>query len=292
VASADPTNLSDGVFITHYPPGLIYTTDPTDWCATYGQYQITNCEQQNPQILTEQGAVWYLLAAWTDSDKVWCGAEFGIGSYDPNAFAWTGNNVCPNDIDYLKIPAGAWPGPGSGMTIAVGANGAPWSGNFRPLFWFAGYAYYPGLIPFGTNPNTGFGGFANCASPPASFPAICYGAMGLYIPGLPCCPPQPVPAVCCVGEECYLVFEPECQVMGGVFHPEWDTCVPENPCLNPQEPDVCCLGHECLFIFEQDCAAMGGMWHPEFDDCFNPNPCDMYTPVEPSSWGAIKAIYR
>lgn len=288
VAVADPNDLSDGVFIAHYPPGIVYTIDPTDWCATYGQFAITHCEQQNNIIDNPNGAVWYVLAAWTDADKVWCGVEFGMGNYDPYTLAFVGNGVCPTSA--LTIPYGPWPAPLTGMSLA--ATTQPWSGNFTPVFWFASYAYYPGQIPLAAHPGTGFGGFANCMSPPVGFPAICFGAMGLYAPGVYCCPPQPVPHVCCVGQDCYLVFEGECTQMGGVWHPEWDACVPENPCLIPQEPDVCCIGHECLFIFEQDCYAMGGNWHPEYDDCFDPNPCDMYTPVEPSSWGAIKAIYR
>ena len=43
---------------------------------------------------------------------------------------------------------------------------------------------------------------------------------------------------------------------------------------------------------EAQCADMGGIWHPEWGYCGPPNPCDIYTPAEPSSWGAIKAIYR
>lgn len=40
----------------------------------------------------------------------------------------------------------------------------------------------------------------------------------------------PVMAACCLGEVCQLVTEPECQELGGIFHPEWDSCGPPNPC--------------------------------------------------------------
>lgn len=36
--------------------------------------------------------------------------------------------------------------------------------------------------------------------------------------------------VCCVGQDCYVITEDECGSMGGVYHPEWDSCGPPNPC--------------------------------------------------------------
>jgi len=288
VAHAQPENLSDGVFIAHYPPGSVYTN--SDQCTWYGQYAITDCAAQNPRIDADH-VVWYVLTAW-NSDKNFCGVEFGFGQYDGLIAGFLSHGVCPTTA--LIIPSGTWPGPGTGVSLA--ATTEQWNGNLLPVYWFDMYVYAAGVIPLGVNPGTGFGGFANCVTPPTSYGAVEFGAMGLFMDGTVACPPEPGQVVCCVGEECFLVFNAnECAGLGGVFHPEWTSCGPPNPCEIILPPDVCCYGHECFFITEEECAIMGGIWHPEFDDCGGggvPNPCDIYTPAEPSSWGAIKAIYR
>ena len=327
VALANPNDLANGVFITHYPPGLLYTTDPTDWCARYQSLAINSCAQQNPRIDNNQaGAVWYVLAAWNETDKTWCGTEFGIGSYNPASLTWVANGVCPASA--LTIPYGAWPGPNTGMSLA--ATGAPWAGNFTPVYYFGCYAYTADLIPLRTHPNTGFAGFANCLTPPTSYPAVCLGAMGLFRAGTACCAPVPVPHVCCVGEQCMLVFtQEECAGMGGVWHPEWDGCGPPNPCARPHvccvgencylvleqecaamqgvfHPEwdscgppnpcalshVCCVGEDCFLVLEEECATMQGIFHPEWDSCGPPNPCQGATPNQPDSWGGVKNLYR
>jgi hypothetical protein len=86
------------------------------------------------------------------------------------------------------------------------------------------------------------------------------------------CPPPPVPHVCCVGEACLIVFAEECAEMGGIWHPEWDSCGPPNPCATPH---VCCLGETCLLVIEEECLVMGGVWHPELSSCGPPNPCGL-----------------
>jgi hypothetical protein len=93
---------------------------------------------------------------------------------------------------------------------------------------------------------------------------------------------------CCVGENCQLVTGPECQELGGVFHPEWDSCGPPNPC---QTAHVCCIGTECQVITEDECGALGGLFHPEWDSCGPPNPCEQ-TPVDSETWGSIKSHFR
>lgn len=285
-AYAQVDNLTNGVFIFHSPPGLVYT-DTEDYCATYPQYGITSCDEQNPRVDSDGITVWYVLGAW-DSAKHFCGVEFGLGNYNPALCAFVTDAQCPASA--LIIPYGAWPGPGTGVSLA--AAGEPWDGNFIPVYYFAAYAYLPGQIPLAAHPGTGFGGFANCLTPPTSYPAYAYGAMGLFMDGIPACPPVPTQVVCCVGQECFLVYtEGECAGLGGVFHPEWTSCGPPNPCEEIPEPAVCCVGHDCYLVLEEECAIMQGAWHPEWRTC-DPNPCDIYTPAEPSSWGAIKAIYR
>lgn len=283
VAHAQPDVLTDGVFIAHYPPGSIYTN--SDQCVWYGQYAITDCNAQNPRIDADH-VVWYVLAAWA-SDKNFCGAEFGFGAYDGGISGFLSFNPCPASA--LPIPGAGWPGPNAGVSVA--ATTEPWVGNLLPVYYFDMYVYGAGVMPLGIHPGTGFGGFANCNTPPASFSAVAFGAMGLFMDGVVACPPEPSQVVCCVGDQCFLVYTPdECAGMGGVFHPEWTSC-DGNPCFVPPVPAVCCVGHQCYLVLEDECATMGGAWHPEWPSC-DGDPCDIYTPAEPSSWGAIKAIYR
>ncbi|MCA9728417.1 MAG: hypothetical protein KC729_12085, partial [Candidatus Eisenbacteria bacterium] len=39
--------------------------------------------------------------------------------------------------------------------------------------------------------------------------------------------------VCCLGEECIITNERDCEGLGGVHHRELDSCSPDNPCGPP-----------------------------------------------------------
>jgi hypothetical protein len=128
--------------------------------------------------------------------------------------------------------------------------------------------YQTGSIQLTTNPGTPNDiTFADCTG--AEFAAACLGAIGFGqgALGLDCCPqePQPdpwacclydgtcvmvlelecqgvwyegltcdevdcpFPVVCCVDHDCYFVHPAECDLLGGVQHPEWPDCT-DNPC--------------------------------------------------------------
>jgi len=282
-ACAQPEDLDGGVFIVHSPPGLVYT-DTEDYCTAYAsQWAITSCDQEHPRVDSYEVTVWYVLAAWNEA-KRFCGVEFGLGAYDPDLCGFADDSPCPASA--LIIPYGSWPGPGTGVSLA--AAGEPWDGNFLPVYFFAAYAYYAGQVPLAVHPGTGFAGFADCLTPPTSYPAVAFGAMGLFQDGVPACPP-PVFHVCCVCQECYLVLtEDECAGMGGFYIPHWHSCEGV-PCS--EMPVACCIGHECVLVHEEDCEIMMGHSLPGVCYC-DPNPCDVYTPAGASNWGAIKAIYR
>jgi hypothetical protein len=233
-AGADPADLSDGVFITHCPPGLSYTTMPTDWCAVYQEHAITECAAQVPRIDVKTGVVWYVLSAWHDSDKEWCGVEFGLGQFDPGIWAFAGYGPCGNPEPPIEIPNEGWPAPMKGTAIAT--TGAPWKGNFRPVYFFAGYAYYPGVIPLSGNSVTGFSGWASCPSPdggvPKGFMSVCLGKLGLFQDGRACCPPPPLRLACCVAGECVLLTADECRQKGGILLTGLEQC---------GQPDACSL---------------------------------------------------
>ncbi len=120
----------------------------------------------------------------------------------------------------------------------------------------------------------------------------CQAAGGSLYPDVTCSTPGfacPVPiAACCLDydEQCHLLTEAECLAGGGEWHEGMDcdqvTCPPWR---------VCCIANDCFILTETDCTEQGGTWEPGQMGC-EPNPCEAPVPVDPSSWGAIKSVYR
>jgi hypothetical protein len=227
---------------------------------------------------------------------------------------------------FLEIPTDGWPGPNQGTVVAT--TDLAWNGNFVPVYYFTGYEYYgPGQIPFGVDPPTGFAGFVNCLTPPTPFDAVCLPAMGIGMPGLPCCSEQPQEEYpCCIGEVCRILTASDCIAQGGVVHTEWADCSGD-PCV----VRACCVGEICYEVNQQTCADMGGEFLPTVLECTETtcaapvwacctdcqictmlteaqcrdiqgqwlqgvecepeNPCEP-SPTDNTSWGSIKAIYR
>lgn len=332
ICSADPTNLSNGVLIAHHDPAIVWSDFPPaeGWCQRYlNNYAISNCADQNPSILTEGNKIWYVLAQWWDEPKTWCLTEFGFGAYDANLFLFLASGPCVPSQN-LEISTGSWPGPNSGT--AVTTTDVPWNGNFLPVYYFTGYAYYaaPGVIPFAPDPTQiPFAGFINCLTPPVAYSAICLPSMGILMPGIECCSAPPAESPCCFADEtCRVMTEAACQDAGGTWHPEYVDCGPPNPC---EVPHVCCVGEVCHIATQFQCTELAGEWHPEWDSC-QPNPCELVravcclngdcsittqaectdaqgewhpewtscepenpcppTPAERTTWGTIKSIYR
>lgn len=81
----------------------------------------------------------------------------------------------------------------------------------------------------------------------------------------------------------------------------WDSCCWDNnigqfevivtdPCDAPP-PGACCFEDgTCLVLEESVCGDQNGDYHGNGTSC-DPNPCEL-TPVEPSTWGRVKAVYR
>jgi hypothetical protein len=186
-ALADPEDLGGGVLIAHFPTEMTFSFDPPTggWCQFYwDSLRIEDCEDQVNRIDTGNQVIWFVLAAW-DEDKEWCGTEFGFGEYDSDAFVITDFSPCWPEGG-LEIPTASWPGPGEGTAIVT--TGAPWEGNFVPVYRFTGLAYEEGLIPVAADPATGFAGMSNCANPPESWAADSLGGMGLFQDGVYACP--------------------------------------------------------------------------------------------------------
>ncbi len=183
IAAADPANLENGVLIAHHPSGLQYSAGQ-DWCQRYFQgFSIDSCGEQHNRIDLHgsegESSVWYVLAAW-DESKEWCGMEFGFGEYDPDIYVFLDQGHCfPGDG--LELPTVGWPGPNEGTALAT--TTMHWSGNFVPVYWFAGYAYKEGVIPLAADPANSFAGVGNCGSRPQMWEAA-LGGMGILGDGI------------------------------------------------------------------------------------------------------------
>jgi hypothetical protein len=176
-----------GALIAHFPAEMTFSFDPPTggWCQFYwDSLRIEDCEDQVNRIDTGSQVIWFVLAAW-DEEKEWCGTEFGFGEYDSDAFVITDFSPCWPE-NGLEIPTSSWPGPSEGTAIVT--TGAPWEGNFVPIYRFTGLAYEEGLIPLAADPATEFAGTSNCANPPESWAADSLGAMGVFRDGVYACP--------------------------------------------------------------------------------------------------------
>jgi hypothetical protein len=192
VCSADESDLSNGVLITHHVPEIEYTPGgPSEgWCEYYlDNYAIYCCDHQNTRIDIgpEAPSVWYILAAW-EEEKEFCGVDFGFDTYDASDYGFADwGPCCALFIECLEISTAGWPGPNEGTAVATMEAGI-WAGNFVPIYWFAGYAYGAAVIPLGVDPPTGDAVFGNCLDYPEIFDITCLGAMGIFTDGIACCP--------------------------------------------------------------------------------------------------------
>jgi hypothetical protein len=101
------------------------------------------------------------------------------------------------------------------------------------------------------------------------------------------CPTSPEEWACCFAfdEDCYMLTEADCLAGGGMWHDGVD-CASFSCSLWR----VCCVEWVCHIRTEAGCAELGGVWYVDWTTC-DPNPC-LSVPSDPSSWGAIKSIYR
>lgn len=263
-----PDELSGGCLITHYCEALGFSHDPPalGWCEEYMTHHAIgdHSEQVNRiDATTDLAASWLVLAAWTE-EKIWCGNEVGLGSFDERLFVFLEWSTCFPDHEGLELCTSGWPGPNEG--IACVAAGTPWQGNYIPLVWFGGYVYGAegcGVIPLAVDPPTGFAGFSNCAVQPMAFEVASerLGGLGINTPGHHV---KPVPyshptGICCVGEECLEITERECWLMEGDWLGEelvcepW-TCSPEGSCCLPEPIGAC--QHMCRHW----CRQVHGVW--------------------------------
>lgn len=297
-AMADSADLSNGVLITHAPAVVEFSDGAEWWCQQYADnWAITSCEEQVARIdcaAMEQSA-WFIIAAWAE-EKEFCGFNLGFGAFDPYLFSFSEDGTCaPAGI--LEIPTAGWPGPGEGIAVvAAGEPYTPWTGSFVPIQFFVGYCYYgtevmQGQIPIDVDPASGQMVIGTCATPPVSYEPVA-GAMGFGVDGIEVCFDTELTGACCtqIGDECQVLTAAECTNAGGEYQGDDTICDP-NPC---PELWACCVEYEvCVMMTEDDCLAASGDWRGIGAICIaNGGDVSCTTPVAPTSWGKIKAIYR
>lgn len=97
----------------------------------------------------------------------------------------------------------------------------------------------------------------------------------------------PTGACCYPDGTCVVAVQHLCD--GEWLGPGTD-CDP-NPCPQPPPRGACCfVDGTCVVLTEGECAVQQGDWLGPDTDC-DPNPCPI-VPVERSSWGRIKSVYR
>ena len=274
---AEPFDLTGGALIAHYVPEIAFCLGTP--CEEYSaNHAIHSAEEQINRIdaLGVIPACWFVLAAWTE-EKIWCGAEFGLGDFNPSLFHFDAWYVCYPSGGGLEIPSSGWPGPQEGIAMVVA--GPPWQGDYVPLLAFTGYAYGnygTGIIPLASDPMTGFVGFANCDYPPQAYnvEGARLGGMGINIDGiwvepLPYAPPV---GACCIFYDCSMMTQAECLALGGQYMGDGTYCW-RNPCL---PVGACCLPEPlgaCVVLLEEACTLISGEWLGPETTCHPVNPC-------------------
>lgn len=98
---------------------------------------------------------------------------------------------------------------------------------------------------------------------------------------------QPGQACCFISGDCSFVTEDICRLAGGTPQGPGTRC-DQISCRAPQLGACCLPEAECLVLAESQCLALGG----DFYDGVPCEPLPCFTPVEPTSWGRIRASFR
>ncbi len=329
---ADPSNLSGGVLIAHHDPAYTWSPPVPycDWYTSHpinGQSQVINTLSGGLNVWYVLAAWEYEAKTWCGTEFGFGAFNtdlFYLVEYGP-CFPATGLEIPspgwpgPNEGTAFVTTGSPWSGNWLAVYFFAGyAYGYTYGATAIPI----------GIDP--PTAFCGFSNCENPPMV-YSVPGHARGAMGVNMPGytpsfygLPdwaCCfteapycrmlpetdcllqggtwlgpewtcnpDPCPHPGACCLIGACSIMFAENCLLVGGTFLGPDTLCEP-NPC-----PAVCCFDipvapHGCEVMLEDDCLAAQGFWHPQWNTC-DPNPCVIYTPIQHSSWGRIKSMYR
>ncbi len=281
----------------------------------------STCEAINTEIdgaTAADPAVFKVYAAFPQgSAPRLLGLTWGV-TYGPDLVigSW---GMCGN----FELNDPTWPASGSGSSVTYDVIQ---TGLLTAVYWFAGYNYgtAPQLFQTGGNPGQGGGYFGDDTVPAILDPIAGYGAMGFDGPGIqgcppaieygaccdPCtaactitqpadcagnflgggtvcdpnpCPPPPNGACCAADGTCTFVAQCLCT---GNYLGDGVPCEPDNPCALTGA--CCAVDGNCTITTEANCA---GVYQGDNTGC-EPSPCIGPNPVQTTSWGSIKNLYK
>jgi len=280
VALAGP-NAGGTIFV--HDPSLGYN-GPGNYC---GQGVIpSDCEHAVTQHNGADYCVWKLYAAFKPCSAprlkaIDFGVNYNAWPGDPTGLVILDHGNCLGDFSNgsYEYPGPGWPNPGSYDDVVFQYTQTT---TLVEYYWFAGYAYYNGVGFFALGPGKDGGVFADDEVPVVLDPIVGYGTLGFNQPGSIVCPSAAAEGACCIGNQCTMTCESDCQGtwMGG-------SCDP-NPCA--PLTGACCINNVCYIMTQADCEKNGGKYLGDNSTCEG-NPCAP-TPVQTESWGKIKACYR
>jgi len=285
VAAAGPN--AGGTLILHSNPGLIPSSDATDYC---GQSALQACDAAVngvPGGDVANSRVWHVIAAFAPaSSPRLSGIVFGW-TYNESVVVLSYTGGCGD----FELPSGLWPASGAGT--AVTWNSAQTS-ILTDVYYAAGYGYGTdcAALQLGLHPTQG-ASFADDDVPSNLDPIAGFGSLGFNCAGSTPCPTVVVPrGACCLPNfgGCVVIEAEECALAGGDFQGVETDCDPD-PCPIAPPMGACCVDANCFIQTAADCDLAGGTYQGNGVDC-TPGLCDTPIPTEETTWGSIKNNYR
>jgi hypothetical protein len=265
------------VLIVNAHPEIVVCADNEPYCP---DLTLTECVSANVTHTGPENVVFGVYGVFPGSPRV-SGVTIGISYDDPIVISAFGN--CGDFELHLED----WPASGSGTAVT-------WSvaqtAQIQPLYWFVGYEYYLEGGAFSLVPHpTGGSLFADDSIPAEVDPVAAFGVLGFNgADGSAPCPSPPEIGACCLSDcSCIMVTELECEALGGDFAGPGVTC-DDVLCLCE---GACCFDDgTCAILIEPVCLDEGGLFLG-VDSVCEPNPCEG-VPIQESTWGVIKSLYR
>ena len=198
-----------GTTITDDPCGQIPLPDP---------YDPSSCHALIPFAQPdENGIEWFLVVVTSrdDVDPNFNTVVFGIGEYSLADFEIVAFGPCHSEFNPLQVSSEDWPLENSGIAVTWAPNCL--GGFAQPVYYLGVSSHATGRIPLGDFYPGQNAEVVSCTQEEDYFEA--FGAMGCGGDSgfNPECPAPPQMGSCCIGVDCFLMYEEDCWDAGGDF---------------------------------------------------------------------------